>query len=151
MSLFQAQVSEKLIQQRIHMGHKILKVLRQYERTSDCQLLDVSNIASNFCEINATSTVSVESTVLTSMPLSTIAEPPRCTAVVCPQLSTPVSQSMARKQGPSVLLHGCSYSNCIISFSGNPIATCEKENRRSLSDVDMTKLLEGISVHKLFD
>ena len=36
-SLFQAKVPEKLIQQRT--GHKSLKALRQYERTSDCQLL----------------------------------------------------------------------------------------------------------------
>ena len=81
-SLFQAQVPEKLIQQRT--GHKSLKALRQYERMSDCQLLDVSNIASNFFKINATSTVSVESTVSISMPLSTIAEPSRYTAAVRP-------------------------------------------------------------------
>ena len=36
-SLFQAKVPEKLIQQRT--GHKSPKALRQYERTSDCQLL----------------------------------------------------------------------------------------------------------------
>ena len=42
--LFQAQVPEKLIQQRT--GHRSLDALRQYEHTSASQLLDVSNIMS---------------------------------------------------------------------------------------------------------
>ena len=58
---------------------------------------------------------------------------------------------MAREQGPSVLLRGCSFSNCTISFSGNPVASCEKENRSSPGDVDTTELLEGISVDELYD
>ena len=43
-SLFQAKVPEKLIQQCT--GHKSLKALRQYERTSDGHLLDVFHIRS---------------------------------------------------------------------------------------------------------
>ena len=78
-SLFQAKVPEKLIQQ--HIGHKSLKALRQYECTSDGQLLDVSNIVSNCCEINATFTVSVKSTVSISMPLSIVAQPSMYTAM----------------------------------------------------------------------
>ena len=148
-SLFQAKVPEKLIQQRT--GHKSLKALRQYERTSDCQLLDVSNIASNFCDMNETLLVSVKSTVSISMPLSTVAESSRCTAVVGPHVPTPVSQSLARKQGPSVMLSGCNFSNCTISFSGNPVASCEKENRSSPGEVDTTELLQGISVDELYD
>ena len=44
-TLFQAGVSEKLIQQRT--GHRCLEALRQYERTSESQLADVSNVISN--------------------------------------------------------------------------------------------------------
>ena len=66
-SLFQAKVPEKLIQQCT--GHKSLKALRQYECMSNGQLLDVSNIVSNCCEVNAISSVSMESTVSVSMPL----------------------------------------------------------------------------------
>ena len=44
-TLFQAGVSEKLIQQRT--GHRCLEALRQYEWTSELQLADVSNVMSN--------------------------------------------------------------------------------------------------------
>ena len=69
-SLFQANIPEKLIQQCT--GHKSLKALRQYECTSECQLLDVSNVVSNCAEVAVTS-VSVEAEVSVSMPLSTMA------------------------------------------------------------------------------
>ena len=80
-SLFQVKVPEKLIQQCT--GHKNLKALRHYECTSNCQLLDVSNIAFNFCDINETSSVSVKSTLSVSMPLSTVTESSRCTMYNC--------------------------------------------------------------------
>ena len=43
--MFRAGVSQKLVQQRT--GHKSLEALHQYERPSEKQLLDVSNIMSN--------------------------------------------------------------------------------------------------------
>lgn len=43
-TMFQANVPEKLIQQRT--GHRSLEALRQYERTSESQLVDVSNVMS---------------------------------------------------------------------------------------------------------
>ena len=51
-----------------------------------------------------TSPVSVKSTVSICMPLSTVAESSRCTAMVGPHVPTPLSQSVTRKKGPSVLL-----------------------------------------------
>ena len=42
-TMFQAGVSEKLIKQRT--GPRSLESLCQYERTSETQLLDVSNVA----------------------------------------------------------------------------------------------------------
>ena len=44
-TMYQAGVSEKLIKQRT--GHKSLESLRQNERTSETQLLDVSSIVSH--------------------------------------------------------------------------------------------------------
>ena len=44
-TMFRAGVSQKLVQQRT--GHKSLEALHQYERPSEKQLLDVSNIMSN--------------------------------------------------------------------------------------------------------
>ena len=46
--LFQAAVSVKMIQQRT--GHQSLEALCQYECTSSAQLLDVSNVLSNFTD-----------------------------------------------------------------------------------------------------
>ena len=43
-TLFQTHVPEKLIQQRT--GHRSLEALKQYERTSAAQLLDISNVIS---------------------------------------------------------------------------------------------------------
>ena len=146
-SLFQAHVPEKPIQQRT--GHKSLKALRQYERTSDCQLLDVSNVVSNSCGIDATSSVSVESSVSISMPPTTAAAIARCVPHLLPPVSLPVA---TRKPSHSLLLSGCNFTNCTISFSGNPIASsCENQSRSSPSDIDTTKLFEGISVDELYD
>ena len=44
-TLFHADVPEKLIQQRT--GHHSVEALHQYERTSQSQLLDISNIMSH--------------------------------------------------------------------------------------------------------
>ena len=41
-TLYHANLSEKLIQER--NSHQCLKALRQYEQTSDSQLVEVSNI-----------------------------------------------------------------------------------------------------------
>ena len=134
-SLFQAKVPEKLIQQRT--GHKNLKALRQYERTSDGQLLNVSNIVSNVCGSNVTSSVSVESTVSISTPLSMMAEQSRYTAIArcVPQLPTPVSLSMAnRKLAHSVLLSGCSFNNASSGFLEPKIGLLAAEKSISSSD-----------------
>ena len=44
-TMFQAGVSEKLIQQRT--GHRSIEGLRRYERTSETQLVDISNVVAN--------------------------------------------------------------------------------------------------------
>ena len=54
-TLFHADVPEKLIQQRT--GHHSVEALRQYERTSQSQLLDISNIMSHGSKLPSNSTV----------------------------------------------------------------------------------------------
>ena len=54
-TLFQGKVPEKIIQQ--HTGHKSVNLLRQYERTTEAQLLDVSNVLSNNVKIKTAAPV----------------------------------------------------------------------------------------------
>ena len=107
-------------------------------------------VVSNCYEINATPTVSVKSTVSISMPLSTVAQPSRFTAMTrcVPQWPTPASTATKK---PPVLFSGYNLNNCTITFSGNPSGGGEYQSRSSPSDVDTTKFFEGISVDELYD
>ena len=49
-SLFQAGIPEKIIQERT--GHRSIKALRMYERTTTSQHVAVSNILSSTTEVN---------------------------------------------------------------------------------------------------
>ena len=87
------------------------------------------------------------------MPLSNVAQPSMYTAMTIqttsvPQLPTPVSTATRK---PPVLLSGCNFNNCTITFSGNPSGDCEYQSRSSPWNVDTTKLFEGISVDELYD
>ena len=99
-TLFQAGVSEKLIQQRT--GHRSINALRQYKRTSEKQLLDISNIMSG-----------VKSTEIE-------AEKASSSAVVSGLGPIP------NKIPPTILLSGCTFNSCSIAFSGNAV-TNEKD------------------------
>ena len=50
-TLFQGYVHEKIIQQRT--GHKSVNSLQQHERTTEAQLLDVSNVLSKILKTAA--------------------------------------------------------------------------------------------------
>ena len=66
-TLFHAEVPEKLIQQRT--GHRSVEALRHYERTSQSQLLDVSNIMSYGSKLpsnSALSTTKKQNSIATS-------------------------------------------------------------------------------------
>ena len=145
MEPLQTQVPEKLIQQ--HTGHKNLKALRQCEHTSNCQLLDFSNIVLNHCENYVTSSVSVESTVSFSMPLSTVTKPSMCTTTFGPLLLISVSLSMDQSH---VLLYS-SVDAILLIVQSHFLEILLLVVKRSYGNVVMTKLFEGISVDELLD
>ena len=64
------------------------------------------------------------------------------------RMLTPVSMAI-RKPGHAVLLSGCNFNNYTITFFGNPSGGYEYQSRSSSSDVDVTKLFEGISADEL--
>jgi len=91
-TLFQANVPEKLIQQRT--GHRSVEALCQYERTSSAQLLDVSNIMAG--AVNNHSSVGL---VAGNTPVSSSVSPTATTS-------------------PTFILSGCTFIGCSIAFSG---------------------------------
>ena len=102
-------VSEKFIKQRT--GHKSLESLRQYERTSETQLLDVSNIVSrdqhpsphDFEMLSVTKSHGQLSDPSTSykahemVSYSSRIEPPK----------------------PTLIFNSCNFSSCSMMFSRN--------------------------------
>jgi len=94
-TLFQAGVSEKLIQQRT--GHRSLEALRQYEQTSESQLADISNVISNpDTSAFATKVTMAKSSVNEGSTLETC----------------------AGSGVPTIVLKGCTFTGCSIAFSG---------------------------------
>ena len=120
--LFQAGVSEKLIQQRT--GHRSIEALRQYERTSETQLLDVSNVMSSVTNSESHSTSESCST----------------------SLSTKEKQ---QEQQPSIVFNGCTFTGCAVALSG-PSTSYYKE-RPCEKEVNVNEMLEGITYHDIFD
>ena len=88
--MFQAKVPEKLIQQQ--MGHRSLKALRCYERTSLPQLVDVSNVMGN----------------------DTVDPVP----VLQTYQSTTTTSTTTTSESPSIVFKGCTFMGCSISMSG---------------------------------
>ena len=118
--LFQAGVSEKLIQQRT--GHRSVEALRQYERTSSAQLLDVSNAMSNVTNCNSHS----------------ISE--SCN----PLPSTKEKQ----EQQPAIVFNGCTFTGCAVALSG-PSTSYYKEI--PFEEVNVSETLKGIKYGDIFD
>ena len=126
-TMYQAGVPEKIIQERT--GHKSLESLRQYERTTESQLLDVSNVMSNNRKFLANPSDKGDTMGCSSS--SSVA--------VCSTATKSVKKSV-----PTMLLSGCNFTNCTIAFSGN-IGSENKGNS------DYTELLDGISVDQFLD
>ena len=118
-ALFQAGVSEKLIQQCT--GHRSLDALRHYERTSETQLLDVSNIMSRKMTAGQ---VAKESTSM----VTAVASGPK-------PVNTP----------PSILLSGCTFTGCSISFAGNAVNNNNNDNQVA------EETLQGLSYDDVFE
>ena len=94
--LFQAGCNEKLIQQRT--GHRSVEALRQYERTSQSQLLDVSNVMAGIVKPKqiVSSTVTEKSSSVVNTP-------------------------------PKIVLSGCNFTGCSINFSGDAASQTKKD------------------------
>ena len=134
--MFHGKVPEKIIQQRT--GHKSLNALRQYERTTETQLLDVSNVLSN------------NSKVKTGVVPDTKADDALQDYVrtaqgdVTTNTSNVIVQRSSKKPiAATMILRGCNFTNCNIAFSGSV------EGGNGSSD-DVDDLFEGISIDELY-
>ena len=123
-TLFQAGVAEKLIQQRT--GHKSLDALRQYERTSESQLADISTVISN-PDTWASGDISTSKVDIAKSSVNEFSS-----------LETCVGSGV-----PSIVLKECSFTGCSITFSG----PASNVNNESVA----TNVLEGLSVDDIFD
>ena len=127
-SSFQAGVPEKLIQQRT--GHRTIEALRQYERTSEAQLVDISNTLSN-CEKSNSATVSVSKETTSTINHAT--------------------SSLSNYPGSNmlpVILSGCSFTGCSIAFSG---PASNVNNAAVSTDAVVEDVLKGVNINDLFD
>ena len=151
-TLFQGEVPEKIIQQRT--GHKSVTSLRQYERTTETQLLDVSNVLSNNSKLKTAVTVTPQVDYETAVLPVTRGDPHK-TAVAVAQSdvysnnSSNVmfqSKSFRKPVAATMILRGCNFTNCNIAFSGS----VGDENACSSTD-HVDDLLEGISIEQLYE
>jgi len=124
-TMYQAGVPVKIIQE--WTGHKSLESLRQYERTTESQLLDVSNVMSNNRKFLGKPSDKDDPTGCSS------------SVAVCSTATKSVKKSV-----PTMMLSGCNFTNCTIAFSGNIGGESEGKNEYS-------ELLDGISVNQLLD
>ena len=128
-SMFQAGVPEKLIQQRT--GHRSIEALRQYERTSELQLVDISNILSDSDKSGPAS-------------LSVSKETTSC-------VNNATSSSTLNYAGismPPIVLRGCSFTGCSIAFS----APASNVNNAAVNnDAIVEDVLKEINISDVFD
>ena len=153
-TLYNANVPKKLIQERT--GHRSIKALRQYERTSESQMMEVSNIISSTSD-------NVQAPILNSVPVSSSisCNEPKMTiyshdkamshGIIASQKSDEMIIPM--QQGvPSIasVLKGCNFNNCFINFTGSTASTDESQCKYT-SSYQTAKLMEGINIDELFD
>ena len=122
-TLFHAQVPEKLIQQRT--GHRSLEALRQYERTSPSQLLDVSNIMSH----GGNKTYNDDRLLMAKQHVSK--------QVSKSQLTSPVPSST--RENVPFILNNCSFSGCSVILSGQAM------NQSAEKSTEVQQICEGVS------
>ena len=132
-TLSHREAPEKLIQQCT--GHKSLNTLRQYERTTEIQLLDVSNVLSN----NGKFTDVVPGTKGDDALQHYVGA---SQGDVSTNTSNVMVQKSSRKPiAATMILRECNFTNCNIAFSGS----VEGGNGPG-DDRDVDDLLEGISI-----
>ena len=112
-TLFQAQVLEKLIQQRT--GNRSLDALRQYECTSAAQLLDVSNIISGTTD--PSSSVSLAPKKVNAIRAVLLAVKEQTQNQVNSNHSIPLLPA-GFQSTPMFIVNGCTFSSCSVAISG---------------------------------
>ena len=122
--LFQAGVSEKLIQQRT--GHRSIEALRQYEWTSSTQLLDVSNVMCNMSKSSASNDVTKS----------------------CGPAKEKDSQQLLQ---PQFVFNGCTFNGCAVASTGSGMKYCKEKAFQEEVDVSETLNFKGISYSDIFD
>ena len=139
-TLFQGEVPEKIIQQRT--GHKSVNSLRQYERTTEAQLLDVSNVQSNNIKLKTAAPVAPQGDYETAAVTVTQGD-------VYSANSSHVmfqSKSFRKPVAATMILRRCNFTNCNIALSGSvgDENSCGSSNQDDL-------LVEGISIEQLYE
>ena len=138
-TLFQGKVPEKIMQQRI--GHKSLNSSRQYERTTEAQLLDVSNVLSNNIKLKTAAPVAPQGDYETAAVAFTQGD------VYSANSSNVMFQSKSFRKpvAATMILRGCNFANCNIAFSGSV------GDENSCGSCNQDDLLEGISIKQLYE
>ena len=144
--MYNANLPEKLIQERT--GHQNLKALRQYECTSEPQLVEVSNIISSTSDKVQVSTISsapVLSSILCNEPKMTICRHDTAVSQKSDEMIIPMQQGV-----PNIgsVLKGCNFNNYVVNFSNR---STDKSHCNYASSYQAAELLEGINIDKLFD
>ena len=130
-TLYNANVPEKLIQERT--DHRSIKALRQYERTLESQMMEVSNIISSTSD-------NVQAPILNSVPVSNSisCNEPKMTmyshdkamshGIIASQKSDKTIIPM-QQVVPSIasVLKGCNFNNYFIKFTGSSASTDESQ------------------------
>ena len=112
-TLYCANLPEKLIQERT--GHQCLKGFWQYERTSDSQLVEVSNIiSSNKVQAPAVSSFPCNE------PKMDICKQDKVVSQKSHETIIPMQQGIS---GIAALLKDCNFSNCNVTFIGSSAST----------------------------
>ena len=127
-TLLQASVPEKLIQQRT--GHRSLEALRQYERTTTAQLIDVSNIMAG---------------AVSNPPSTSIGQVPAHQQE--PGNSSMSSSLSPATTAPTFILNGCTFTGCSVAFSGQALHQSTSKEEQRICD----ETLQGIDYDEIFD
>ena len=135
---------KKLIKQQT--GHRSLESLRQYQRTSESQLLDVSNIVS--CDNDPSDHQMVSVTKSQQSAVSDVIQykDPSPHDMFSVQSTSLASLHSSRKEPPrpTFIFNSCNFSSCSMMVSRNDQNPYLTENH------EMDDLLKGITVEDLF-
>ncbi|XP_065882477.1 zinc finger MYM-type protein 2-like [Dysidea avara] len=137
-ALFQAKVPEKLIQQRT--GHRSLESLRQYERTSESQLVEVSNVMAGSSKDWNPDTSSDHVAVSKHQP-----------GIVSPTIQSSYgNDAMLMPRNPTFILNNCTFSGSSVSFAGTTV-----QQTKAVKEINEQRIvqetLQGVNMDDIFN